>query len=165
MIRPEKARDEAAIEAVTIAAFATAPRSDGTEQHIVRRLRDSGGLAVSLVAEEDGDIIGHIAFSEVTVDGNRCGWYGLGPVSVRPDLQRKGIGSLLVRAGLDALGSLGANGCVLLGNPAFYGRFGFTQREGLTLPGVPASHFLGLPLREAAASGIVAYHPGFYGEV
>lgn len=137
-IRPETAADIAAIEAVTVAAFLEAPHTDHTEQFIVAALRRSGQLTVSLVAEKSGAIVGHVAVSPVTIAGEDVGWYGLGPVSVVPDLQGKGIGSQLIEAALDQLRVLAAGGCVVLGEPSYYARFGFKATDALTLPGVPA---------------------------
>lgn len=142
-IRDELPADLAAIEAVTIEAFGTAEHSSGTEQFIVRALRDSGQLAVSLVAEEDGRILGHVAVSPVTISTGSPGWYGLGPVSVVPGRQGKGIGTMLITRALAELRASGAVGCVVLGEPGYYSRFGFkggTQARaagcsGRVLPG------------------------------
>lgn len=163
IIRPERTGDEAVIGAVTAAAFAGQPYSDQSEPLIIERLRSAGVLALSLVAEDDGIVIGHIAFSPVSLSGGEGRWYGLGPLSVVPDRQGKGTGSALVREGLNELRTLGAAGCVLLGDPAYYGRFGFRNDHGLVLPDVPAQYFQSLLLHGPEASGIVAYHPGFYG--
>jgi putative acetyltransferase len=163
IIRPEKVDDENRIGAVTEAAFAGKPYSDQTEAQIIERLRAADVLAVSLVAEEDGSVIGHIAFSPVTLSGGEGGWYGLGPVSVLPEQQGKGVGKALVEEGLDQLRSLGAAGCVLLGDPAYYSRFGFRTDHRLVLPDVPPEYFQSLVLHGPDAFGIVAFHPGFYG--
>mgnify|MGYP001563634801 CR=1 FL=1 len=100
IIRHEKAGDEAAIEAVTIAAFTGHPHSDGSEPRIIRDLRKADALALSLVCEEGSDVIGHVALSPVRIDGGNCGWFGLGPISVLPDFQRAGIGSALMKAAI-----------------------------------------------------------------
>ncbi|UJW73703.1 GNAT family N-acetyltransferase [Rhizobium sp. SL42] len=163
IIRAERAGDEAAIGAVTAAAFAVMRYSDQTEPLIVDRLRDAGALTLSLVAEEAGAILGHVAFSPVSLSGGDEGWYGLGPISVAPAHQGRGIGSRLVCEGLDRLRSLGAAGCVLLGDPAYYSRFGFRLDHGLVLPDVPPGHFQALLLHGPDALGIVAFNPGFYG--
>lgn len=161
-IRPETMADAAAIAALTTAAFATAPHASGTEAAIVAALRDAGALSLSLVAGEGGRITGHVAFSPVTIDGRACGWFGLGPVSVAPDRQGQGIGAALIRDGLARLAAMGAKGCVLLGDPGYYRRFGFEADPGLRLPEVPPQYFLRLVLAGAPPAGIVAYHPGFY---
>lgn len=161
-IRNEAAGDQAAITTVVAAAFETHPHSNQTEHLLVQKLREQGALTISLVAEFEGEVVGHIAFSPVTVDGAFCNWFGLAPVSVLPEFQGRGIGSLLVEAGVARLRELGAKGCVLLGEPGYYGRFGFALREGLTLPGVPPEYFLALPLSEdEEVRGEVAYHQAF----
>lgn len=161
-IRGERAGDAAAIGEVTAAAFAGAAHSDGSEAAIVARLRREGALALSLVAVERGAIIGHIAFSPVTVAGAAGRWFGLGPLSVAPARQGAGVGSALVRAGLARLTAAGAASCVVLGDPGYYARFGFAVREGLVYPGAPAAYFMALALNGAAAPvGEVAYAPAF----
>lgn len=100
-IRPEQPQDIAAISAITQAAFVDHPHSQQTEHLIINALRAAGALTISLVAERDGEIIGHIAFSPVLIDGKDCCWYGLGPLSVRPDCQRQGVGLKLIAAGLE----------------------------------------------------------------
>lgn len=125
-IRKEVPADVSAIEAVTVAAFRSAENSSGTEQHIVAALREGGELVISLVAEEHGQVVGHIAVSPVTISDGAANWYGLGPVSVVPERQAQGVGTLLVTRALEELRSLGAAGCVVLGEPSYYARFGFS---------------------------------------
>lgn len=160
-IRNEIPTDAAAIEAVTIAAFDSAEHSSGTEQFIVRALRDSGQLAVSLVAEEDGRVVGHVAVSPVTISSGAPGWYGLGPVSVVPEHQERGIGARLITRALEELRTLGAAGCVVLGEPDYYSRFGFKADPGLVLPDVPAEYFQAITFNGASPVGQVAYHASF----
>ncbi|GEL97106.1 GNAT family N-acetyltransferase [Cellulomonas terrae] len=126
LIRPERPDDDDAIDRLTTAAFEPQSFSNGSEAPIIRRLRASGDLTLSLVAEDDGDVVGHAAFSPVTIDGSHDGWFGLGPISVRLDRQRQGIGRALVAEGLRWLREHGARGCALIGDPAIYGRMGFT---------------------------------------
>jgi putative acetyltransferase len=126
LIRPERPEDVDAIDRLTVAAFEPQWFSDGSEAPILRALRASGDLTLSLVAEDDGDVVGHVAFSPVTIDGSHDGWFGLGPISVRLDRQRHGIGRALVAEGLRRLRERGASGCALIGDPAIYGRMGFT---------------------------------------
>lgn len=164
IIRAERAADISAIRAVTQAAFAPIAYSDQTEHLIVERLRNSGALSISLVAEEAGEVVGHIAFSPVSISTGEPGCFGLGPLSVLPEHQAKGIGSKLVEAGLAVLNELGASACVVAGDPAYYGRFGFERVEGLSTEGIPADYFMALALRGSAPSGIVQFHPGFYGD-
>jgi putative acetyltransferase len=117
-----------------------------------------------LVAEKGGEVIGHIAFSAASIGEASEGWYLLGPVAVLPDQQGRGIGSALVEAGLDALRERGARGCALVGNPAFYGRFGFASRAGVTCEGVPDEHMLCLALVGDVPTGSLAYHAAFSAE-
>lgn len=160
-IRAEAEGDAAGIYAVTQDAFAGAPHSDGTEAQIVAALRAAGALTLSLVAMEASCIVGHIAFSPVTVAGENCRWYGLGPLSVAPARQRNGIGSRLVTAGLAHLQALGARGCVVLGDPDYYSRFGFAADARLYYPGVPAAYFQARSFDGTLPTGAVAYHAGF----
>jgi putative acetyltransferase len=162
LIRTETAGDEAAVEVVTTAAFLNAPHTDHTEQFIVRELRAAGALTVSLVAEEGGAIVGHVAVSPVTISDGSSDWYGLGPISVLPERQGEGIGTALMHAALDALRERNAVGCVVLGEPAYYGRFGFKATPELVLPGVPAEYFQAVAFGDATTPcGRVAYHEGF----
>ena len=160
-IRDELARDTAAIAAVTAAAFSDAPHSSGTEAAIVEALREAGALTLSLMAVEAGEVVGHVAFSPVAIDGAAGRWFGLGPVSVRPDRQRRGIGDRLIRAGLERLREDGAEGCVVLGDPAYYRRFGFQSDPELRFGGVAAEYFQRLAFTGSAPKGEVAYHPAF----
>ncbi|ALA83040.1 N-acetyltransferase [Stenotrophomonas maltophilia] len=160
-LRNEAAADIAAIHALTAAAFATAEHSSHTEHFIVDALRARGELAVSLVAEADGERVGHVAVSPVAISDGSSGWFGLGPISVLPGWQGQGIGAALMRAALEALRQQGARGCVLLGEPGYYGRFGFRADPGLILPGVPAEYFQALCLRPPMAQGEVQYSPAF----
>lgn len=160
-IREESPADHQAITAITAAAFADEPHSNQTEPYIVVALRRAGALTLSLVADDGGDVVGHVAFSPVTVDGRECGWYGVGPVSVRPDRQRQGIGQALMREGIARLRAQGAAGCVLVGEPGYYGRFGFRACPEFTLDGVPPQYFQALAFGPGAAGGVVVFHPAF----
>ena len=160
-IRDEKPSDIEVITEITIVAFADCQYGNHSEQFIIHALRDAGALTVSLVAEIDGRIVGHIAFSPVTISGQNCQWYGMGPVSVRPDCQRQGIGKSLIEEGLRRLKKSGARGCVLVGDPAYYERFGFRNLPELIHEGVPPKYFLGLPFGEDRPQGIVVFHEGF----
>ena len=161
IIRLEGPGDIRGIEHVHIAAFANHPYSKQTEHLIVNALRAGGALTVSLVAEMDGEVVGHVAFSPVQIDGHDCPWFILGPVGVLPERQRRGIGQALVREGLDAIRSLGAQGCVLVGDPAYYSRFGFANNPRLVLEGVPARYFLCLAMAEPVPRGAVSHHAAF----
>lgn len=161
ILRPEQPGDEAAISSLTTAAFASAAHSSGTEAQIIKHLRDAGALTLSLVAEEEDRIVGHIAFSPVTIGGKDHGWVGLGPVSVAADRQGAGIGSALILEGLDHMRKAGHKGCVLLGDPRYYSRFGFANDPGLVYPGPPPEYFMALPFDGQSPRGEVAYHPAF----
>jgi putative acetyltransferase len=160
-IRPETPVDAGAIETITLAAFLDAPHTSRTEHLVIRALRDAGALTISLVAEADRRIAGHVAISPVTVSGGIRDWYGLGPVAVAPRLQGKGIGSRLVRRALDEVRQRGAAGCVVLGEPGYYGRFGFRCEAGLKLPAVPAEYFQAVAFRGVVPRGTVAFHAAF----
>ncbi|NMF90238.1 GNAT family N-acetyltransferase [Aromatoleum petrolei] len=160
-IRSETPSDEDAIEQVTRRAFLSHPYSHQTEQFIIRALRADDALAVSLVAEEAGRVVGHVALSPVTVSDGSDGWYGLGPISVAPEWQGRGIGRALMERGIAELRRMGANGCVLVGEPAFYRRFGFAHDPALVLEGVPPEYFLALSLGPSSAHGEVRFHRAF----
>ncbi len=160
-IRSETPADIAAIEAVTVAAFQHAAHTQHTEQFIVAALRRAGALTVSLVAEEGGQVIGHVAVSPVMVSDGVAGWYGLGPVSVAPACQGRGVGRALLERALAELRAQGAIGCVVLGEPGYYARFGFTAEPSLVLAGVPAEYFQALAFIGPPPSGTVAYQPAF----
>ncbi len=161
VIREEQTDDAAAIDAISRAAFHGHPSSPQTEHLIVHALREVGALSLSLVATVDGKVVGHLAFSPVSIAGTDLGWWGLGPLAVAPTRQRSGIGSALVRSGLRRLAERSVPGCVLLGDPAFYGRFGFAPQTGLVCPGSPAEHFMALVLIGVAPVGAVQYHAAF----
>jgi len=160
-IRPENESDISRIEYIIISAFRTHPHSNHKEHFLVTILRNQGALSVSLVAESEEKLVGHIAFSEVTINGENQLWYGLAPVSVDPEYQNRGIGSKLIYAGLEAIKKLGAKGCVLLGEPDYYGQFGFKSNEKLWLADVPPEYFLTLLFVNEVASGRVEYHKAF----
>src|SRR3990172_2019973 len=123
IIRNERESDVGVISEVTKEAFENHPHSNHTEQFIVDALRAANALTVSLVAEVDGKVVGHIAFSPVTISDGSQNWYGLGPISVLPECQKQGIGKSLIDEGLSLLKALGAKGCVLVGEPKYYERF------------------------------------------
>lgn len=160
-IRPEISADAGAISSVITSAFLKAGHSDGNEAVIVEKLREAASLSISLVATENDRIVGHVAISPVTVDGRSDGWFGLGPVAVVPDRQGHGIGSTLIEAGLDQLRVRGSRGCVVLGEPAYYGRFGFVHDPNLALAGVPPEYFQSLLFKGQPCAGLVKYHPAF----
>jgi putative acetyltransferase len=160
-IRAETAADIDAIRAINIAAFTGHPYSRQTEHLIVDTLRDDGALSVSLVAVRDDRPVGHIAFSPAAVGTMKGDWYLAGPVAVLPELQHRGIGSMLVRSGLEELRARRAAGCVLVGDPGFYRRFGFDAHPGLVHPGVPDEFVLGLSFDGESPAGEIRAHRAF----
>lgn len=160
-IEAERCGDEASIAAVTAEAFRGHPYSRGAEPAIIEGLRRAGALSISLVARDGNAIVGHVALSPLTLGEVREGWYGLGPISVQPDRQHDGIGRRLMHAALDTLRAKGACGCVLVGEPAFYGRFGFTADPTVTHPGVPPEYCLTLRFRPNSDTGTAHFHPAF----
>lgn len=161
IVRDERQADVEAIFQITQAAFADHPISQHTEQFIVNALRAAGALAISLVAERDARVVGHIAFSRISISDGGRDWYGLGPISVLPALQRQGIGQALMREGLARLKAMGGRGCVLVGDPGYYERFGFKSLPRFSHEGVPQENVLALPLGNDQAQGIVNFHQAF----
>ena len=161
IIRKETNADIDVITHVTIAAFKTLPISNHTEQYIINALRAAEVLTISLVAEIDGRIVGHIAFSPVTISNGAKDWYGLGPISVLPGYQKQGIGKTLVNEGLSLLKEMGGQGCALVGDPNYYKRFGFHNFPELIHEGVPQEVFLALPFTAKVPQGIDVFHEGF----
>lgn len=161
IVRPEQPEDVECITSVTEQAFRNHPISRQTEHFIVRELRQAGALAVSMVAEVDGQVVGHIAFSPAVISDGSADWYTLGPISVTPEMQRKGVGSALMKAGLEELRRMKARGCVLAGDPAYYNRFGFGSHPELVMEGVPPEYFLSLAFDGHSATGKVTAHPAF----
>ncbi|RXK87736.1 N-acetyltransferase [Chlorobaculum sp. 24CR] len=159
--RDETREDFRATGDVTVAAFATLEISRHTEQFVIEALRAAGALSVSLVAEMNGRVVGHIAFSPVSMSDGTTGWFGLGPVSVLPEFQRQGIGKALVREGLARLKALGAKGCCLVGHPEYYRQFGFTNPQGLAHEGVPPEVFFALSFGGQVRQGAATFHEAF----
>ncbi|UCU92061.1 GNAT family N-acetyltransferase [Hydrogenophaga taeniospiralis] len=161
MIRSETPADTDAIAALTTAAFLNAPHSSHTEAFIVNSLRRAGALSVSLVAEQGGELVGHVATSPVVIADGTPGWHGLGPISVLPEHQEKGIGSSLMQAALQALSEQGAAGIMLVGEPGYYRRFGFHNQPQLVYPDIPPEYFMVLPFTDALPRGTVLFHEAF----
>ena len=163
-VRPEAPTDAVAIDALLRAAFA-----GGWEAALVDRLRGSRALPLALAAETSaGEVVGHIAFSPLPIATDTAAVVNalaLAPLAVRPDWQRRGIGSLLVQDAFDRLRDAGAPLVVVLGDPAFYGRFGFRAEvaAGIRCPYAgPALQALPLDGRDLVGiAGDAAYHPAF----
>jgi putative acetyltransferase len=162
LIEPERSGDEDAIRLVNIAAF------DGRteEADLVDDLRDGGDLLLTLVARQDGDVVGHVAFSRVVVDdaAGPAGAVGLAPIGVRPDMQDRGIGAQLIETGLGELAAHGESVVLVVGNPGYYTRFGFSvsaaERYSSSYSG---PHFMALLLTDPASvpGGPVIYPDAF----
>ena len=161
IIRSETDADVSIITEVTVAAFKTLEISNHTEQFIIEALRAAKALTLSLVAEIDGCVVGHIAFSPVTISDDTKHWYGLGSLSVLPEYQRKGVGKALIQEGLAQLKDLGAKGCCVVGHPDYYRKFGFENMPGLVLEGVPPEVFFSLSFDGHTPQGTVTFHEGF----
>ena len=160
IIRPERSEDVEAIDAVHTAGFPTA-----AEARLVRLLREAGRLTVSLVAEVDGAVVGHVAFSPVATATGAEG-SGLAPIAVVPSHRRRGIAARLVETGLSASRSTGFGWAVVLGEPAYYGRFGFRPAGGFGLSdeygGGDAFQAMELiPGALPIGAGLVRYAPEF----
>jgi putative acetyltransferase len=163
-IRPERPEDAARVRHVNELAFGQPAEAD-----LVERLRQTCTDSLSLVAE-DGAVVGHILFTPVVVEsaGRRVLGMGLGPLAVLPDRQRQGIGSQLVRRGLDLLRERGCPFVVVVGHPEYYPRFGFERasKHGLASQwdGVPDAAFMVLVLDAhamAGVSGVAKYREEF----
>lgn len=161
VIRNEIESDIKAISEITKAAFKNCPYGNHTEQFIIEALRNANALTISLVAVAGEKVVGHIAFSPVTISDGNLGWYGLSPISVLPEFQKQGIGKSLIREGLSSLKSLGAKGCVLVGDPSYYERSGFRSPPDLFIDGVPQENVLAMPFTDSKTSGTVVFHDGF----
>jgi putative acetyltransferase len=161
IIRNETISDIDAISKVTIDAFQNLAISNHTEQFIINALRDANVLTISLVAEEDGKVVGHIAFSPIAISDGSLNWYGLGPISVLPKYQKQGIGKSLILKGLSLLKDMGGQGCALVGDPNYYKRFGFKNIPDLIHEGIPQEVFLVLPFDNKRPQGTVVFHKGF----
>jgi len=164
IIRKEESTDFESITNVTIEAFKNHPISHQTEQFIIKALRASDALSISLVAEINGQIVGHIAFSPINISDGTSDWYGLGPVSVLSDYQKRGIGKALINKGLSLLKEMRSQGCALVGLRDYYKKFGFKNYPEMIYEGIPQEFFLVLPFTEKIPKGIVVFHEGFKAE-
>jgi len=161
LIREETEDDFQSITEVTIEAFKTMEISNQTEHFVVEALRAANALTISLVAEKESRVVGHIAISPVTISDGTPNWFGLGPVSVLPEFQRQGIGKALIEEGLARLKKLDARGCCLVGHPQYYRQFGFDNTEYLSHEGVPSEAFFVLSFDGNTPRGFVQFHEGF----
>lgn len=161
-IRAEAPQDFPSVEEINRAAF-----GGDAEARLVGMLREQADPLISLVADDDGNVVGHILFTPVSLPGSEGLAMGLAPMAVTPARQRSGIGSALVRAGLERCKELGVVAVVVLGHPEFYPKFGFSPaaRFGLRCEyDAPAEAFMVIELRAGSlrgASGTVKYHAAF----
>lgn len=165
-IRQETAQDHASVYEVVKAAFAAAEESDGTEQELVVKLRSSVAFVpeLSLVAEEEGRIIGHILFTKAEVNGQTV--LALAPLSVLPAYQRRGVGLALMAEGHRAAKKLGFGYSVVLGHADYYPKAGYRPagRFGIKAPfDVPEENFMAIQLDPAAKAprGTLRYDKAF----
>jgi putative acetyltransferase len=163
LIRPERPDDSAAIGFVIRAAFLGKPYAAGDEAELVEALRRKNALVVSLVAELQGSVVGQVALSPAFASDGAAGWYALGPVSVLPEYQSRGIGAALVHEGLQAITKLGANGCILTGDPAYYARFGFALAPSNAPSQEPSEFFMIKLLEGQRPTGPICFDAAFYG--
>jgi putative acetyltransferase len=160
-IRDEFPIDYEQITKITIAAFTGHPYSNCKEYILVQKLREKKSMTVSLVAIVNGEVAGHIAFSPVLIAGKSCDWYGVGPLSVNPELQKQGIGSALMKAGIEKIKALGGKGCVLVGDPDYYVRFGYRNSDVMTFSHAPKENFMIIEFGGGEIPGEVDFDAAF----
>jgi putative acetyltransferase len=160
-VRSETPSDYHVIYDITARAFAPMPFAAGDEQVLINNLRDAGALAISRVAEVNGHVRGHVAFSSAQAADGSTPWFALGPIAVDPAFQRRGIGKALILNGIQALRDRGALGCILVGDSKYYQRFGFVPEPELCPSPYPPEYFMIMPLRIAKPSTVVDFHPLF----
>jgi len=160
-IRPEGEADHSAIFDLTRRAFAPMRFAAGNEQALIGVLRELGALSLSLVAEHEGEVVGHVALSPVTHECGEAGWFGLGPISVKPTLQRQGVGGALFAEAKRTLSALEARGCILTGDPNYYPRYGFLPAPQYDPEAEPPEYFMVLSLSDGIPDGHFRFHPAF----
>src|SRR5688572_31907855 len=163
-IRPEKEQDMTAVRRVLEVAFPTPAEAD-----LVERLRRGAKSVIALAADDDGEVVGHIVFSPLTLEplAGAIG-LGLGPVAVLPDHEKHGVGRRLVQNGLAACRAWGAGFVTVLGDPEYYGRFGFepASEHGLLNEFGAGPHFMVFPLKKNGLpprGTLIKYAPEFSG--
>ena len=161
LIRDQTEADFSAVHELVIAAFKTLPVACGREQFVMDALWRTGAATVALVAEDRGEVVGQAVFSKVLVSGHDVGWHGCGPVSVLPARHKQGTGSALMRAGLERLRALGSKGCVVVGDPTYYRRFGFENTDAMREPEVPPQYFMALRIDGDMPNGDVTFDKAF----
>lgn len=161
VIRPERAADEAAIRSMTQRAFAGHPYSDGDEADVIERLRKDGDLLLSLVADDDGTVVGQVTYSRARLSNGEDGWMVVGPICVDPARQGDGIGRALMEAGETAMAAVGAKGITVLGDPQLYGRFGYVQHTDLRLEGELGEYLQVKSFGAPIPAATISYAPAF----
>jgi putative acetyltransferase len=161
-VRPETPHDHQVIYGITQRAFASMPFASGDEQILINNLRDAGALSISLVAEVNAHVRGHVAFSPARAADGTHPWYALGPIAVEPTFQRRGIGTALINAGIRLLQERNAQGCTLVGDTNYYPRFGFQSFPAICPPTEPPEYFMILPMRTKTPTAVITFHPLFY---
>ena len=169
-IRYEQSGNEAAIHQVTSLAFESSEFGHNGEARLIDKLRAEGAASISLVAEIDNRIVGHVLFSPATIEwsNRRCQGLGLAPLSVLPKFQKQGIGGRLITAGLNVAAESSSGFVIVLGHPDYYPKFGFTPASGSNVgcefEGIPDEAFmikwLGQP-ETSEERGLAKYHPVF----
>ncbi|MCB9947402.1 MAG: N-acetyltransferase [Rhodospirillaceae bacterium] len=159
LIRNETAGDIPAIGRLVTEALLLLPQSTGTEASIVETLRAAGALVLSLVAEQEGEVVGYLAASPARI-GTEDGWGLIGPLVVLPSRHRQGIGTALMAEALRRLRATW-RGAALVGDPAYYGRFGFRAFPGLSVAGCPPEVVQALPFSGSVPGGELMHHPAF----
>lgn len=162
VITQEGPADYDGIYRVTKLAFTGRPYADGDEQDLINRLRDGGALTLSLVAFTNNELVGQATFSPASQSDGSVPWYALGPISVHPDHQSQGIGGALIREGLGQLIQRGALGCILTGDPKYYGRFGFELSPEHVPRAESQEYFQIKHLTEFQPRGRFCFHEAFY---
>ena len=164
-IRPENTSEGTVIRNVLFHAYNDHQYSERKEHRVVDALRHSDAHTLSLVAEDPKrGVVGHLSVSPVAINGEDMGWYCIGPVGVLPEEQKKGVGTALLRRAVRTMDSMGAEGLVLIGNPAYSKRFGFRNDSRLTIPELQPEQVMILPLGKEVPTGIVELHPAFTDE-
>lgn len=161
LLRAETASDVDAIAELILEAYQLQAHSNQSEASMVEHLRQADALTLSLLAQTGDRLVGHLVVAPVTISGGAPGWFSIGPLSVAPDFHGQGIGSSLVWQGLRTMRQRGAAGCVVLGEPAYFGRFGFRSTPALNLAGAPAGCFLARPYERVVPLGEVSFHAAF----
>jgi len=160
-VRSECPEDVDFIRDLTELAFRGRSYSCKREHLLIDDLREANALTVSLVAEAETNIVGHVALSPVTLPGASGPWFGLGPISVLPEWQRKGVGSAMMKEALARLTQQQAAGCILVGDTRYYKRFGFAHDSSIVAENEPPEYTMILRLSSNSDHGVARFHDAF----